>query len=501
MSATAVPMRKGLAATGRTLLATVGLVFAAACGSSAGDPVLAAGTPPGASAPPTAGTPPTTGTTPPTTSTPAVDTLYPAGFTLPALAADPIPSVPAPEARASGLASPSYIDPVYRTRVYRVTAAADFPAATHVRHDYSRRQAFNANASRYLGVTSNGYWVLYDGTTFQPLVRGGHGGSLRGLASDAEAIWHPTDPRILFYNQGLVWYAKDVEADHDSVMADFRGRLPWPAATHVWTKAEGTSSSDGRWWAFMATSYDSATQTNHIHGLVTYDREQDRIVGTLDASRFGRAMPDHISISPSGRWAVPSWAYNRALGTRAYPLDFSSFRQLHVDSEHSDLAVGPRGEDYYVYTDYGTGAIRAQDIATGTTFDLMPLYPRSGAGYAAHVSGQAFGRPGWVVVSTYADTADYGRSVPDPRLAPMHRKVMLVELKPGGRKLSVAHTRAAARYGGYYGEHQATISRDGTRILFASNFDDGGPASSYLVLVPSSVYSAAPSSVSPRGTR
>ncbi len=460
-------------------LATIALLAAGAmagCGSSSGEPVSAS--PPAPAAPVTAPAAPT-------------DTLYPPSFALPPLAADPIPPLQRPLAKATGLDTPSYVDPAYGTRIYKATAAADFAGATHVRHEYSRRQAFNADNSRFLGSASNGYWVLYDGATFRMLPRSGTGGSLRGLVGDAEPIWHPTDPRILFYYQGLVWQAKDVETDRDTVMADFRGRLPWPAATHVWTKAEGTSSADGRYWAFMATSYDEARRTSTIHGLVSYDRQLDRIVGTLDASAFGGAMPDHISITPSGRWVVPSWAFDKALGTRAYPLDFSSWRLLHEDSEHSDLAIGPGGEDYYVYTDYGTGAIRARDVATGAAFDLMPLYPREGTGYAAHVSGQAFGRPGWVVVSTYADTTRYGAVVPDPQLEPMYRKVMLAELKPGGRRLSVAHTRAAGNYGGYFGEHQATISRDGTRILFATNFDDGGPPSSYLVVLPTSVYRAA----------
>jgi hypothetical protein len=412
----------------------------------------------------------------------------PSAPALPTLKADPIPVVAKPATKATGLDAPSYIDPVYGTRVFKATDASDLAGATHVRHNYSRRQAFNADNSRYLGAASNGYWVLYDGGTFGMLPRSGEGGALPGLAGDAEPIWHPTDPRILFYNQGLAWYAKDVETDRDTLMVDFTGRLPWPGATQVWTKSEGTASADGRYWAFMATSYSDATKANTIHGLVTYDREEDRIVGTLDASAFGGAFPDHISISPSGRWAVPSWAFNKALGTRAYPLDFSSSRPLHVMSEHSDLAFGPGGEDLYVFTDYEAGAIRAMDIATGRAFDLLPLYPRSGAGYAAHVSGQAFDRPGWVVISTYADSADYGRVVPDATLEPMHRKVMLLELKPGGRKLSVAHTRAAANFGGYFGEPQATISRDGSRILFATNFDDGGPPSSFMVIVPAGVY-------------
>ena len=408
--------------------------------------------------------------------------------TLKPLSADPIPAVPEPKAKATGLGAPSYIDPVYGTAVYKATDATDFAGATRVRHDYSRRQAFNADNTRYIGATSNGYWVLYDASSFRLLPRSGQDGALRGMAGDAEPIWHPTDPRILFYAQEMVWYAKDVETDRDEVMADFRGRVPWPQATHVWTKAEGTSSADGRYWAFMVTSYSDAKKENTIHGLITYDREQDRIVGQLDASAFGRHFPDHISISPSGRWAVPSWAHDRALGTRAYPLDFSSSRQLHTMSEHSDLAFGPNGEDMYVFADYDSGAIRAMDIATGRSFDMMSLYPRNGTGYAAHISGQAFGRPGWIVVSTYADNTRYGSVAPDTTLEPMYRKIMLLELKRGGRQLAVAHTRTAGNYGGYFGEPQATISRDGSRIMFASNFDDGGEPSSYMVLVPPSAF-------------
>jgi len=456
------------------------LLTAAGCGSS-GAPAASTQT-----ADPVIGALPYA--TPVVASVAATDPLYIDNFELKGLSADAIPVVAKPVAKASGLGTPSYTDPVYGTRVYKATDASDFAGAAYVRHDYSRRQAFNSDNSRYIAEASNGYWLLYDAASFRVLARAGQSGALRGLAGDAEPIWHPTDPRVLFYNQGLVWFAKDVESDTDSVMVDFRGRLPWAGATQVWTKAEGASSADGRYWAFMATSYNAASQTNTIHGLLTYDRVQDRIVGTLDASAFGGAFPDHVSISPSGRFAVPSWAFNKALGTRAYPLDFSSSRQLHTMSEHSDLAFGPNGEDLFVYTDYETGAIRAVDMANGSAFDLLTMYPRSGSAYAAHISGKAFGRPGWVVVSTYADSANHGAVSPDPTLEAPYRKVMLLELKPGGRRFAVAHTRAAKNFGGYFGEHQATVSRDGSRIMFATNFDDGGVPSSYVVLVPTSVY-------------
>jgi hypothetical protein len=418
----------------------------------------------------------------------ATDALYPPGFQLKGLAPDPILRLERPRAKANGLATPSYVDPAFGTRVYRATEAADFKDAVHVRHDYSRRQAFNADTTRMLATTSNGYWVLYDANTFVRLKRAGTDGALAGLAGDAEAIWHPSEPRALFWNQGLVWYQKDVESDRDTVMADFTRRLPWPGATRVWTKSEGGCSADGRYWAFMATSYDERTQRNAVYGLLSYDRHDDRILGMLDAAAFGGAFPDHVGITPSGRFAVPSWAHDKTRGTRAYPLDFSSSRQLHVMSEHSDLAFGPDGEDLYVFTDYERGAIRAMNVATGAAYDLLPLYPRAGSSYAAHVSGQAFGRPGWAVISTYADSASYGATVPDPKIEPTYRKVMLVELRPKGRRYAVAHTRTNKAYGGYFGEPQASPARDGSRIVFSSNFDDGGPPSSYVVIVPTTAY-------------
>jgi len=446
------------------------------------------------SATPTPGTTPTP--SPTFTKTPLVDpqnpfdALYATNFSLQALSADTIPLVSKPGVKATSLSNPSYIDPVYGTRIYRITAATDFPDATLVRHDYSRRQAFNADNSRFIATASNGNWLLYDANTFQMLPRTGGNGALRGPAGDCEMIWHPTDPKKLWYmsGNGLIWYEKDVETDQDTVLVDFTGRLPWSQATTVWTKSEGTSSADGRYWAFMATTYDSVNQTNTIYGLFTWDRQQDKIIGTYDAANFGGAFPDHISIAPSGKYAVPSWPFIPTLGTRAFPLDFSSSIQLHTQSEHSDLAIGPNGEDYYVLTDYDSGKIRAVDIATGASFDLMALYPASGESYAAHISGKAYDRPGWVLISTYADAADSGSTAPAPTLRPMYRKIMLVELKTGGRQLNVAHTRTADNYGGYWGEPQATINRDGSRIIFASNFNDGNPPDDYMIGLPSWIY-------------
>ena len=104
------------------------------------------------------------------------DALYTSGFQLKPVGAEAQPTVAKPAAKASTLATPSYIDPVYGTRVYRATAASDKSDSTYVRHEYSRRQAFNANNTRYLAQSSKGFWLLYNANSFQVLPRTGDAG-------------------------------------------------------------------------------------------------------------------------------------------------------------------------------------------------------------------------------------------------------------------------------------------------------------------------------------
>lgn len=419
------------------------------------------------------------------------DGLYPDGAALSPLSDDAIAPIEQP-GRASGLEE-AVLDPAYSTRLYRATSAQDGQGG-RMRHEYSRRQAFNADNTRYLAQDGSGAWHLHDATTLA------HLGQLPELIGDCEPIWHAVEPGLLYFtdrNGGTVWRRYDVEARTASEVIDLAGRTPWPQATSYWTKGEGTTSADGRYLSLMATSYDQASQTTKAYGIVVVDLVERDVVGTLDASRFPTpgAVPDHVSTSPSGSHAVVSWLDGQG-GTVAYSRDFSSSRQLAAGSEHSDLAYGPQRQDYLVYADYGQGELVAIDVATGERIALRSLYPAEGEAYALHISGQAFDRPGWAVISTYGDSADYGAASPAPTLRAEYRKVWLVELVAGGRALNVAHTRVGgqgtdgadgAQDGGdsaYFAEPQASASRDLSRIIFASDF--GGPAvESYIIGLPS----------------
>lgn len=394
------------------------------------------------------------------------------------LSADAIESVDKPQPGGE------FTDPAYGTHVHRATTASDGEGG-RMRHEYSRRQAFNADNSRYLAQDGRGAWYLYDGKTFRNL------GAIETLAGDCEPIWHPTDPSLIYFtdrNGGTTWWTYNTTTKKKDVVFDFTGKTPWPDATSYWTKGEGTTSADGRYLSLMATSYNESTKEKKIYGLLTLDIREKKIVGTLDAKDFPvpGAFPDHISTSASGKYAVPSWLNGQG-GTRAYTLDFKKSVELATGSEHSDLAFGPNKQDYFVYADYGSGQLVAVDIDSKERIDLHSLYPTSGEAYALHVSGQAFDKPGWVVISTYADSADYNATSPAPTLRPEYRKVWLQELKPNGRSLNVAHIRAndskATGDTAYFLEPQATASRDLSRIIFASNFG-GTDVESYVADVP-----------------
>ena len=120
-------------------------------------------------------------------------------------------------------------------------------------------------------------------------------------------------------------------------------------------------------------------------------------------------------------------------------------------------------------------------IHSNTPSNLDPTYI-SGTATAYHVSGQAFAKPGWVLVSTY------GSSGANQWL---HNKLFAVELRSGGRILNIGHHQS--RLSGYWTEPQATVSRDFTRVIWASNF---GTTSStdidaYMMYLPPSAIPAA----------
>jgi hypothetical protein len=379
---------------------------------------------------------------------PACATYYAAGVSIASLLnIDLIPALSKP---AKGVA---VAEPTYKTCLVRATDHTADGASGFARNDYSRRQAFNADSTRQLVYSNNGFWHVYNANTHAHLK------TLTGPAADAEPQWHATNPSLLYYiptnGIGMKLNEMNVSTGSSRVIGDFAARLKakWPTANAAWTRSEGSPSADGRYWCFMVDNASSGTV-----GIFTWDRDTNTILGTYNTNG---EQPDHVSMSPSGNYCVVS--SDGALGTTAFSRDFSTKKQLLNKSEHSDIALTAEGDDAYVAIDYGSdkGDVFMVNIRTGVRTVLFSTY-LSGSTTALHVSGKAFNKKGWVVISTYADSG------PTQWL---HKKVMAVQLAANPKIYTLAHHRSGAN--GYWTTPVASVNRDFTRVAFNSNWGNG----------------------------
>ncbi|MDO4258224.1 MAG: hypothetical protein Q4C87_01745 [Actinomycetaceae bacterium] len=413
---------------------------------------------------------------------PAAPSPLPKGDLVPALAPMAGESVPAPKLNVDLAKAQKFTDPLTGVTVHRATRASEGKQG-RLRHDYSRRQAFNADNSKMLAWDGEGFWYVVDTKTWK------RSAALEGVAGAAEVLWHPTNPNLARHTAnhgGTQWYEFNVSTGERRTILDLKGKTPWPEATSYWTKGEGTTSADGKILTLFANRYDSATQKVIPYGVVTVNLESGSVIGTLDASKFPvpGAIPDHVSTSASGKYAVLSWTDGYG-GTHSYDIGLKKGRQLIKNSEHSDLAINKEGRDVLVAAAYEADQIAMYDLETGKKTGLMSLYPASGEAYAAHISAQSFDRPGWVVVSTYGDNANYGKAAAPSR--PQYKRVFFLELTEGGQAYPVTHTRVEekasdSKEGFYFKEPQATVSRDGSKVAFTSTM--GGGIETWVVDIP-----------------
>ena len=114
------------------------------------------------------------------------------------------------------------------------------------------------------------------------------------------------------------------------------------------------------------------------------------------------------------------------------------------------------------------------NLRTGVRTTLFPTYV-NGSYTAIHFSGKGYRKPGWALVSTYADSG--ARQW-------MHRKVFALQLKANPITYNLAHHHSVVN--GYWAEPHATVNRDFTKVLFNSNWDSGSSENidAYLIDLP-----------------
>jgi hypothetical protein len=362
-----------------------------------------------------------------------------------------------------------FTDPSFGTCLVRVTdRAGDLSpddSSTGMVNEYARVQSFNADGSYLLVHGTDGTWYLYDARTLLPLAE---------LPLAVEPRWDAEDPNLLFHSDETRLLAYDVQAGDETLVHDFADDFPGQDIAAVWTRYEGSPSRDRRYWALMAEDADWIPVA-----FLVYDRQTNRSI-----IRDMRGVPgveddvDHVTMSPLGTYYLASFdrsCERGELGDDAHPCglmvydqDLSNGRSLLRIIGHYDPALDAEGREVIVYQDIDTDHISMLDLETGRVTPLWEI-DFSHTAIGLHFSGLAYDRPGWVVVSTHDDE--------EAAYTWMDDQVFVVELKPGGRVVRLAHTHSLVNDDeelDYWAEPHATVNSDLTRILFGTNWGRSG---------------------------
>ncbi len=356
-----------------------------------------------------------------------------------------------------------FTEPTFNVTITRITDAAT-EAETAGRSCYAgypKHDIENADGSMLLIEScckSNvGIW---DAGTYQKLrcLPPADYGFYKDSKSPVDPRWDATDPNKLFFIRRMTFNTYNYLDGSSTVLHDFSDEFPEPENIAINLAEEGDGSVDRRYWAFGVTWH--ADSTWKCSGVVSYDVQQDKVLGVLP--RPSGSCGNWVSATPLGKVALgtsPILIYDREFKDPPVSIDASG-------GVHGDFAINDEGEEVYFHGK--NGYWRMEDLKTGQSIELAPKDLGSKMSY--HISGNAFGRPGWGLVSTYA----LGQ------ITPSHwadTSIFLVELtkrtSPPPRIWRIAHTHGADKVThSYSADPFAKFNTEGTKIFWTSNWDD-----------------------------
>ncbi|MEP0848603.1 MAG: hypothetical protein HRF50_17495 [Phycisphaerae bacterium] len=347
-----------------------------------------------------------------------------------------------------------------------------------LRHEYSRFDPFNRDGTLILLLAIAGEWRIYR-TQSVPYDRDG---SLVRIVEVAEPRWDPENPDVLWGLRAFQVVRASAASGEITVVKDFAldaQIAPILAANpdlyRITTREEGETSLDKRFWAFMLQGSADDYRPRY---LFTWDREEDRVLGVYALS-LAESRIDWVGMSPLGNWVVVGADWDNGGGKSGMLIadrEFAQFRQIDYDAGHSDVGLDSAGNEVLVLQSNRTDSLdmvalgaetvpveAGQSYAGTGRVQLVRLFYDSasplGLRSGVHISCNA---PGWCVISTFSE--------PDaPEQNWLDRTITLARLDAAApRVFYVAKVHGTA--GAYWEETQASLSADGARVVWATNW-------------------------------
>ncbi len=358
-----------------------------------------------------------------------------------------------------------FTDPKFGTTVIRLTNARTSGLAGIV-PNYSKRQAWNSDESlMMLSDYGNGNVRLYNGSTYQFI------SNLYDVSGE-DIFWSPTDPDLIYYNRDSVLYSYQISNNQITQIHAFT------QYTFANTRGEGNMSNDGRYYAICGQNYNYSTGEVKMSDILVYDLQTDSVISTL-ALPDSLAGFDWVSISPLGNYVVVDYAdedTGRFHGVEVYDRNLNFIWQKPVGAGHSDLGIDANNEEILVMDKYDADVdstfIMKYRLSDGQETKLIGISPL----FDLHTSCRNQLRREWCFISTF----DYTGRLTDDSLSwlPFEDEVFALKLDGSRNVQRIAHhhskryspTTPDSDHSVYAAEPHATISRNGDRILFGSNW-------------------------------
>ena len=389
------------------------------------------------------------------------------------LVAQPVPAV-----------GQSFLDARFRTKLTRVTQQ------TGLRHEYARYDPFNRNQSRIVLIHPESGDIRAYRTATVPYDRKAN--LLKTLDME-QPRWDPNDADVLWGFKDHQILAVNFRTNQTTVVKDFT-KDPTIAPIlkaegdlyRITTRDEGEASRDMRFWALFL---QGSTQEYRLRYIFTWDRRTDRVLGLYKLSKEEEV--DWVGMSWLGNWVLigADPGKGRINGLMMADKALTKFHKLDHATAHSDVGLDAQGNEVIVMQnprtdhidlipiDRKTRPVRdADDAYAGTNrtrlvqlfySDESPL----GFGSGIHVSCNV---PGWCVISTYTEPKVKEQNWLD-------RTIVLARLDP--RRPAVYYlAKVRGTRGAYWEETHATIANDGSKVLWATNWNqDVGKESAFLM--------------------
>lgn len=331
------------------------------------------------------------------------------------------------------LSRPGYLvpvkDPVTEATITRITDATAF-GATDVRHGYPLRQPWNFDQTLILldGVYNPQRWIL-DGRTYK---------ILRTIPILPDIRWSSIDPNTLYGVSDNKFVTIDASTGAMTTLHTFSGYSSILIGTY-----KGNLSIGDEYVAFIADNRD----------VIIYDIPADTIIVTRSLSSLGYSgITRWLSMSQSGNYVVISNDSSAA----SYDRNLNKIATLEPERSlrHGDLGYDTSGNEVFV----SMCPTFMQRLSNGQKTKLLP------SGECGHLSTRNYKRPGWAYIN-FTD----GRP----------QDVLAVKLDGSYTVERFTHHRSSQSE--YIAQAHSAVSPDGTKVMFASDWNGTAEINSYVV--------------------